>query len=72
MVRILPALFLSLFFAATAQAADQRLVVHGIEINDENCQPEKLAQIERKDVREAVAGACLRRGEFKPSAPREW
>ena len=33
-------------------------------VNDENCKPEKIAQIENKEAREQFASACLRRGGY--------
>jgi entry exclusion lipoprotein TrbK len=42
-------------------------------VNDENCKPEKIAQVEDKGAREQFASACLRRGPgFQPSPKKEW
>jgi entry exclusion lipoprotein TrbK len=42
-------------------------------VNDENCKPENIAQVEDKATREQFASACLRRGPgFQPSPKKEW
>jgi len=42
-------------------------------VSDENCKPEKIAQVEDKGAREQFASACLRRGPgFQPSPKKEW
>ena len=42
-------------------------------VNDENCKPDRIAQVEDKGTREQFASACLRRGPtFQPSPKKEW
>jgi entry exclusion lipoprotein TrbK len=40
-------------------------------VNDENCKPEKIAQVEDKGTREQFASACLRRGPGVPTESKE-
>lgn len=41
------------------------------EVNDANCQHEAILKLP-KSIQQEFSGLCLRRGEFKPSKPRQW
>lgn len=41
------------------------------EVNDKNCAPENITQLDAS-IRTEFADACLRRGTFKPSPGKKW
>jgi len=66
---VLATLLVALFSACSPDTSRKEMPT----VNDENCKPENLAQIENKEAREQFASACLRRGPgFKPSPKKEW
>ena len=67
---LVPATLLAALFSACSPDTSRKEMPT---VNDENCKPEKIAQIEDKESREQFASACLRRGPgFKPSPKKEW
>jgi entry exclusion lipoprotein TrbK len=43
-----------------------------LKVNDENCKPENITAIKDKTAQQQFAGACARRGAFKPSENKSW
>lgn len=41
-------------------------------VNDENCKLENIKKIQDEKVRQALADACARRGDFKPSTGKTY
>ena len=66
---VLATLLVALFSACSPDTSRKEMPT----VNDENCKPEKIAQVENKEAREQFVSACLRRGPgFKPSPKKEW
>lgn len=42
------------------------------EVNDENCNDARIAEIKNSDVQQEFATQCALRGSFKPSSGQKW
>jgi entry exclusion lipoprotein TrbK len=67
-------LMLAALIAATLTGCNGRPGAAMPEVNDENCQIEKIKQIEDKETREAFAGLCAHRsvGIAPTKKPKNW
>lgn len=41
-------------------------------LNDENCHPDRVAQMKNKKAQSAFATKCAARSTYEPSKPRTW
>ena len=64
----LAALTAALFGGCSLESSQKEMPV----VNDENCEPENIAKIEDKVMREQFASMCFRRSNFRPSPKKGW
>lgn len=43
-----------------------------LEVNDENCKPENLRQIENRIEQQEFSSKCIHRTKFQKSIPKSW